>query len=167
MLLVAGSDALEAIRFETGREPIEPEPGWTKGGRLLERVARQLDQYFAGRRREFDLPLDPHGTPFQRTVWSELGRIPYGQTISYGQLAQRIDRPAASRAVGAANGRNPIPIVIPCHRVIGSDGSLTGFGGGLPIKKKLLALEGTRLPTGDLFARGGTAPPSRARGTCG
>ncbi|HEY8022769.1 MAG TPA: methylated-DNA--[protein]-cysteine S-methyltransferase [Thermoanaerobaculia bacterium] len=105
-------------------------------------VAAQLAEYFAGRRRDFDLELDPPGTPFQRQVWGELARIPYGATVSYGELARRVGRPNASRAVGAANGANPIPIVLPCHRVIGSDGSLTGYGGGLPIKRALLSLEG-------------------------
>jgi O-6-methylguanine DNA methyltransferase len=105
-------------------------------------VARELAEYFAGRRREFTLVVDPPGTPFQREVWGELARIPYGATLSYGELARRIGHPAASRAVGAANGANPIPVVLPCHRVIGSDGSLTGYGGGLPIKRALLALEG-------------------------
>jgi len=101
----------------------------------------QLDAYFAGELRRFDLPLAPEGTPFQREVWSALTAIPYGETVSYGELARRLGRPAASRAVGAANGQNPIPIVIPCHRVIGADGSLTGFGGGLAIKRRLLDLE--------------------------
>lgn len=109
---------------------------------LLERSACQLGEYFAGQRRDFELPLSPRGTPFQRVVWAELGRIPYGQTISYAQLARRIGKPAAMRAVGAANGRNPLPIVVPCHRVIGADGSLTGFGGGLPAKRRLLQIEG-------------------------
>jgi O-6-methylguanine DNA methyltransferase len=105
-------------------------------------VASELADYFAGRRRDFTLTLDPPGTPFQRDVWGELARIPYGATVSYGELARRVGRPAASRAVGAANGANPIPIVLPCHRVIGANGSLTGYGGGLPIKRALLALEG-------------------------
>jgi methylated-DNA-[protein]-cysteine S-methyltransferase len=102
---------------------------------------RQLREYFAGQRTRFDLPLHPAGTAFQRDVWSELQRIPYGETISYGELARRVGHPAAARAVGAANGANPIPIVIPCHRVIGANGKLTGFGGGIPVKQKLLALE--------------------------
>src|SRR5690606_32489233 len=101
----------------------------------------QLGAYFAGELQAFDLPLAPEGTPFQRTVWQALQSIPYGQTISYGELAQEIGRPTASRAVGAANGRNPLPIVIPCHRVIGGNGSLTGYGGGLRFKKALLSLE--------------------------
>lgn len=102
---------------------------------------RQLEEYFAGRLREFDLPLSPAGTPFQMRVWEELRRIPYGQTISYGELARRIGSAAASRAVGLANGRNPISIIIPCHRVIGASGKLTGYGGGMERKQFLLALE--------------------------
>ena len=110
----------------------------------------QLQEYFAGVRQTFDLPLHPMGTPFQLTVWRELARIPYGATISYGELARRIGQPQAMRAVGAANGRNPLPIVLPCHRVIGADGSLTGFGGGLPTKRFLLAME-DGVARGDLF----------------
>lgn len=102
------------------------------------RVVRELTEYFEGRRRDFDLRLAPEGTPFQRAVWSELCRVPYGSRASYGQIARRIGRPDAARAVGAANGANPIAVVIPCHRVVGSDGSLTGYGGGLPIKRWLL-----------------------------
>jgi methylated-DNA-[protein]-cysteine S-methyltransferase len=108
-------------------------------------VAAQLAEYFAGRRREFELPLAPRGTDFQRAVWSELVRVPYGSTISYGELAGRVGRARASRAVGGANNRNPLPIVVPCHRVIGADGSLTGYGGGLDRKRALLALEGVPL----------------------
>jgi methylated-DNA-[protein]-cysteine S-methyltransferase len=108
-------------------------------------AVKQLREYFAGRRAEFDLPLAPEGTEFQRTVWRNLQDIPYGETISYGELAKRVGNPKASRAVGAANGQNPIPIVIPCHRVIGANGKLTGFGGGLPTKEALLALETKQL----------------------
>lgn len=108
---------------------------------ILDAAAAQLAAYFAGERRTFDLPLAPVGTEFQRAVWQALRDIPHGETISYGELARRIGRPRAVRAVGAANGRNPLAIVVPCHRVIGSDGSLTGYGGGLPIKRQLLALE--------------------------
>jgi len=104
-------------------------------------VMCQLQEYFDGTRRLFDLPLAPQGTAFQLDVWRELQRIPYGETISYGELARRIGKPRACRAVGLANGANPLPIVVPCHRVIGADGSLTGFGGGLPIKQRLLGLE--------------------------
>jgi methylated-DNA-[protein]-cysteine S-methyltransferase len=118
---------------------------------VLRDTGAQLDADFSGTLRAFALPLQPAGTSFQREVWSMLAQIPYGQTWSYGDVARRIGKPQAVRAVGAANGRNPIPIVLPCHRVIGADGSLTGFGGGLPTKQFLLALEGA-LPGGDLFA---------------
>jgi methylated-DNA-[protein]-cysteine S-methyltransferase len=104
-------------------------------------VVSQLTEYFSGQRRRFDLPLAPEGTPFQQRVWNALLDIGYGETISYGELAARIGRKSASRAVGLANGSNPLPIVIPCHRVIGANGKLTGYGGGLPIKERLLALE--------------------------
>jgi len=107
-------------------------------------AAAQLAAYFDGRLTDFDLPLGPAGTEFQRRVWDGLRAIPYGQTVSYGELARRLGHPAASRAVGLANGRNPIAIVVPCHRVIGADGSMTGYGGGLDRKRFLLALEGRR-----------------------
>ena len=112
------------------------------GSPLLAEAARQLAAYFAGQLTDFDLPLAPQGTEFQRTVWRNLQDIPYGETISYGELAKRIHNPNASRAVGLANGRNPISILVPCHRVIGADGSLTGYGGGLARKQWLLAHEG-------------------------
>jgi methylated-DNA-[protein]-cysteine S-methyltransferase len=127
-------------------EPLGRDPA------LLEPLRHQLDEYFAGRRRTFDLSLDLRGTPFQRRVWAELQRIPWGRTISYGELARRLGNPNLTRAVGTANGANPVSIVVPCHRVIGADGSLTGYGGGLDIKAKLLALEGAwspRLPFGE------------------
>jgi methylated-DNA-[protein]-cysteine S-methyltransferase len=111
---------------------------------LLDEARRQLVAYFAGRLRAFDLPLAPNGTEFQRRVWTELTTIPFGATISYAQLARRVSNATAVRAVGAANGRNPIPIIVPCHRVIGSDGSLTGFGGGLSRKQWLLRHEGAQ-----------------------
>jgi methylated-DNA-[protein]-cysteine S-methyltransferase len=104
-------------------------------------VRRELEEYFEGQRQEFDLPLDPRGTDFQRRVWQRLRSIAYGETTTYGALARELGDPGASRAVGLANGSNPLPIVIPCHRVIGADGSLTGFGGGLPVKQALLELE--------------------------
>lgn len=135
-----------------------PDPTWREERRTLPAALRaaksQLSEYFNGTRRDFELPLAPDGTVFQRHVWDELRRIPFAETISYGELARRIGKPTASRAVGAANGRNPLAIVVPCHRVIGADGTLTGYGGGLPVKEKLLALErrgaGTesRLPFG-------------------
>lgn len=108
---------------------------------LLDEAARQLEEYFTGRRREFDLPLAPAGTPFQCAVWAALRGIPYGETRSYKQIASAVGRPAACRAVGMANHRNPLPIVIPCHRVVGASGALTGYAGGLDIKRKLLAVE--------------------------
>jgi methylated-DNA-[protein]-cysteine S-methyltransferase len=114
-------------------------------GRTAE-VRRQLEEYFAGRRQEFDLPLSPRGTPFELSVWEELRRIPFGETRSYADVARALGKPAATRAVGRANGANPLPIVVPCHRVIGSNGSLTGFGGGLAAKARLLELEGRSLP---------------------
>lgn len=109
---------------------------------VLTACARQLTEYFAGERRAFELPLAPAGTAFQHMVWAALAAIPYGEVCSYRDIARAIGRPAAVRAVGAANGRNPLPIVVPCHRVVGSDGSLTGFAGGLAIKRTLLQLEG-------------------------
>lgn len=145
LLLVAGQRGLSQIWFEgkdhrsaLGAESRQDEVA-------LRHVIRQLRAYFAGELESFDLDLAPDGTPFQQKVWSELLKIPYGETISYGELARRIGNPNASRAVGLANGSNPIPIIIPCHRVIGSNGKLTGYGGGLPIKEKLLALEKRQL----------------------
>ncbi len=142
-LLIAGDeDAVRLIAFPKNGKPRKPEAGWTESasGAIAE-AARQLREYFAGRRTEFDLPLAPEGTGFQKKVWRKLQEIPYGKTISYGELARRVGNPKASRAVGSANGKNQIPIVIPCHRVIASNGGLGGFGGGLPTKEKLLDLE--------------------------
>lgn len=113
---------------------------------LLGLTVRQLADYFDGKLREFSVPLAPAGTPFQRTVWNALLEIPFGVTTTYGDIARLIGRPSAVRAVGAANGANPIPIIIPCHRVIGRDGSLTGYGGGIATKRLLLGLEGNPLP---------------------
>ncbi len=142
-LLVAADDAgLRRIHFQRGSRTLEADPAWRRDPPALREVARQLAEYFARERRAFDLPIAPEGTPFQLETWRALVAIPYGTTISYGELARRIGKPEAVRAVGAANGANPLPIVVPCHRVIGSDGSLTGFGGGLPAKRALLALEG-------------------------
>ena len=142
-LLVAGdAETVRSIRFPKNGAPGEPGAGWIESSTApLEQAACQLREYFAGKRTGFDLPLAPEGTQFQRSVWRKLQDIPYGRTISYGELARKVGNPKASRAVGAANGQNPIPIVIPCHRVIGANGKLTGFGGGLPIKEALLALE--------------------------
>ncbi len=114
---------------------------WQRAATLFGTAREQLEAYFAGERKTFDLVLAPQGTAFQRSVWFALADIPYGETVSYAEMARRVGRPTAARAVGAANGRNPLPIVLPCHRVIGADGSLVGYGGGLPIKQALLALE--------------------------
>jgi methylated-DNA-[protein]-cysteine S-methyltransferase len=136
--LTAGDNGLRSIEFA---------PGQTARGRangrnsILVETCRQLKAYFAGELRKFDLPLDFAGTPFQQRVWRELLNIPYGETRSYSEVANRLGTPAAVRAVGAANGANPIPIVVPCHRVIGAGGKLVGYGGGLPLKRRLLALE--------------------------
>ena len=119
----------------------DPEPDWIYNERPFGEAMRQLGEYFDGTRREFDLPLKLNGTEFQLDVLRELQQIPYGETTSYGAIAKSIGRPKASRAVGAANGRNPIPIIVPCHRVIGSTGDLTGFGGGIDTKEALLRLE--------------------------
>jgi methylated-DNA-[protein]-cysteine S-methyltransferase len=115
----------------------------TRATPVLRAAAAQLAEYFAGKRRTFDLPLAPHGTPFQLAVWSALRAIPYGETRNYAELARAIGRPTASRAVGAANGKNPLGIIVPCHRVIGASGALTGYAGGLSAKRWLLELEAT------------------------
>jgi methylated-DNA-[protein]-cysteine S-methyltransferase len=142
--LVSTGSALAAIEFpgrhstaETDRQQSDP---------ALALAARQLTEYFAGKRKRFELPLAPQGTPFQQSVWAALAQIPWGALRSYADIARAIERPKAVRAVGAANGRNPLPIVVPCHRVIGSNGSLTGFAGGLEIKRRLLELEGQLSP---------------------
>jgi methylated-DNA-[protein]-cysteine S-methyltransferase len=141
-LRLAGDESgLRSISFQNRFRPATPAESSLRAEAPFREAIAQLEAYFAGALRRFDLPLAPEGTPFQREVWSALTAIPYGETVSYGELARRLGRPAASRAVGAANGQNPIPIVIPCHRVIGADGSLTGFGGGLAIKRRLLDLE--------------------------
>lgn len=151
LLLAADDQGLRLIEFHSPRHPMARLDQWQQGDHpLLQAAHAQLQEYFAGERQDFDLPLAPRGTEFQQQVWHMLASIPYGQTISYAQLAQRVGKPTATRAVGAANGRNPLPIVLPCHRVIGADGSLTGFGGGLPTKHYLLKLEGA-LPADDLF----------------
>lgn len=145
LLLVADDHGLREINFPKNGRPVAADPSWHDDIKFLREPIRQLRAYFAGKLENFDLPLAPEGTPFQQSVWEELLRIPYGVTTSYGELARRIGNPNASRAVGLANGANPIPIIIPCHRVIGSNGKLTGYGGGLPIKQKLLALEQRQL----------------------
>jgi methylated-DNA-[protein]-cysteine S-methyltransferase len=145
-LLLAGSDAgLKLVSFAEGRRARAVDPSWRQDAAGFVETIEQLRSYFAGERIVFDLPLILEGTEFQNKVWTALQTIPYGETISYKELAERIGNPSAMRAVGTANGANPIPIIIPCHRVIGNDGSLTGFGGGLPLKKKLLQLESRQL----------------------
>ena len=129
------------IGFPKGKMRRDPEPDWIFNEKPFVEARRQLSEYFAGDRKQFDLPLKLSGTDFQVRVLEELQRIPYGETTSYGAIAKSIGQPKAMRAVGAANGRNPIPIIIPCHRVIGSGGDLTGFGGGLDTKAALLRLE--------------------------
>ena len=143
LYIVAEGEALTRILF---RPPLAPASGPSRPsartGAITRAAASQLREYLAGERRRFDLPLAPHGTPFQLQVWRALYAIPWGETISYGELARRIGKPRAVRAVGAANGANPLSIVVPCHRVVGSDGRLTGYGGGLAAKGFLLELEG-------------------------
>jgi|SRR5687767_4075661 len=142
LLLAGDRDALHVLAFGVGSRPREIDASWQPDVQgVLGPIRKELDQYFAGRLKQFLTPVAFNGTPFQTTVWQELRRIPYGKTISYLDLAKRIKNPAAVRAVGMANGANPIAIIVPCHRVIGSNGSLTGFGGGLPTKRALLELE--------------------------
>jgi methylated-DNA-[protein]-cysteine S-methyltransferase len=140
--LVGEEAGLRKVWFIHGRKAKQPDATWKEDGAFFSDVARQLKAYFAGDLREFDVPLLIEGTDFQQRVWQTLRTIPYGQTISYLQLAEKIGNAKAVRAVGLANGANPIPIIVPCHRVIGSDGTLTGFGGGMENKRKLLELEG-------------------------
>ncbi len=140
LTLVASPTGLREIRFaDEAVEALEAEPG---DSAILTRAASQLAEYFAGDRREFDLPLEPQGTPFQLSVWKVIEEIGFGETISYGEEARRLGDAKKSRAVGSANGRNPLPIVVPCHRIIGSDGSLTGYSGG--IEKKVWLLDHER-----------------------
>ncbi len=141
LLLAADEQGLRLINFQKGKHAHRAGADWKKDAAPLRDAMRQLKAYFGGELRDFDLRLALEGTEFQTKVWFALCDIPYGETISYGDLARRLRNPKAVRAVGTANGANPIPIVIPCHRVIGSNGKLIGYGGGLDIKEKLLALE--------------------------
>jgi methylated-DNA-[protein]-cysteine S-methyltransferase len=141
LLVAETSEGLNRLDFLDEATPFEAPDGWVEVDRLPSGALDQLDAYFRGDRQSFELPLAPQGTPFQRTVWRALERIPYGTTASYREVATAIGKPEAVRAVGAANGRNPLAIVVPCHRVVGSDGSLTGFAGGIERKAALLALE--------------------------
>mgnify|MGYP000314546221 CR=1 FL=1 len=151
LLLAGQGDALSLLGFPQGKMKRRHESGWQRDDAPFGDAMDLLSQYFAGELDTFDLRLAPVGTEFQRTVWQGLLKIPYGETWSYGQLAKHIDRPKASRAVGSANGVNPIPVIIPCHRVIGSSGKLIGFGGGLETKEYLLGLESQRMAP-DLFS---------------
>ncbi len=156
-LLLAGTGAaLTHVYFQSGPRPVRPAADWVRSAAAFSAAERQLEEYFAGRRQLFDLPLAPAGTPFQLAVWRALRKIAYGRTTSYGELARGLGRAGSARAVGLANGANPLPVIIPCHRVIGADGSLTGFGGGLPIKHALLRLEEAACVT-DLFNMRGSA----------
>jgi methylated-DNA-[protein]-cysteine S-methyltransferase len=141
LLLAGDATALRLLWFVEGRQVATPDPAWIEAPAAFREVTAQLTAYFAGRLRVFDVPVDPGGTPFQSRVWRALQDIPYGETESYGALARRLGDPKAVRAVGLANGANPISIIIPCHRVIGSNGALVGYGGGLPTKRSLLSLE--------------------------
>lgn len=142
LAIIADDEKLRGVYFEQSRHGGPPEDARKGSNKIIDATRRQLDSYFAGRRTDFDLPLGAEGTAFQKKVWKALSRIPFGETRSYGDIAKAIGASSASRAVGAANGRNPIPIIVPCHRVIGANGSLTGFGGGMERKRFLLALEG-------------------------
>jgi methylated-DNA-[protein]-cysteine S-methyltransferase len=142
-LMLAGCDdhGLRHIAFQCGKGALAPKPEWKQSAAPFRSAERQLREYFQGKRTAFDLALHPKGTPFQQSVWKALMRIPYGQTRSYGDIAKAVGRPTAVRAVGLANGRNPLPIVVPCHRVIGASGKLVGYGGGLHVKQALLDRE--------------------------
>ena len=146
LLLVADEQGLRHVDFPCQDQAARIQADWRQSRRHLGAVIEQLEAYFAGELHAFDLALAARGTDFRKGVWNELERIPYGETISYGELARRVGDPSACRAVGAANGANPLPIIVPCHRVIGSNGKLTGFGGGLPTKQWLLAHERRHAP---------------------
>jgi methylated-DNA-[protein]-cysteine S-methyltransferase len=141
LLLAVNERGLSHLLFDKGRHSLPIQADWTHDPLRLDHVRTQVDAYFAGNLQDFDVPLAPAGTAFQLAVWNELVKIPYGETISYGAIARTLGDITASRAVGAANGQNPIAIIVPCHRVIGSSGKLVGYGGGLPTKKFLIDLE--------------------------
>jgi len=151
LLIATSGDGVVSIQFEGQWTPsdVPSSPGDSAAASMLERTRRELREYFAGRRRTFTVPCVARGTPFQHRVWSALRSVPFGEVASYRTIAERLGNPRGVRAVGAANGANPIPIIVPCHRVIGSDGLLTGFGGGLPRKQWLLEHEGALTPTLD------------------
>jgi methylated-DNA-[protein]-cysteine S-methyltransferase len=147
LLAVSDGESLLRLDMRGGRRPVPIDPSWQRDddAPVLAETRAQLEQYFGGERTEFDLPLNMIGNEFERLVWAALREIPYSETRSYGEVAREIGHPSASRAVGLANGRNPIAVIVPCHRVIGADGSLTGFGGGLANKRLLLDLESGQL----------------------
>lgn len=142
LLLVGDGESLHGLYMQDGRKPAKIATHWRRSAAPFADVSAQLCEYFAGARSAFDVALTLDGNDFERRVWSELQAIPYGETASYGEMARRVGRPDAARAVGLANGRNPIAVIVPCHRVIGADGSLTGYGGGIERKRLLLELEG-------------------------
>lgn len=152
LLLAADDSGLRQLLMDIEDKPWQIGEHWREATSELDGVCQQLDEYFAGRRQQFELRLAPQGTPFQQAVWQALQSIPFGHTSCYSALAEQIERPKAVRAVGAANGANPIAVIIPCHRVIGRDGSLTGYAGGLPRKALLLQLEGAQLPEQAMLA---------------
>lgn len=141
LLLLGDGESLHGLYMQAGRHPVRINPSWQRDDEAFADTRRQLEEYFAGERSAFDIKLHMDGTAFQRTVWHALTEIPYGETISYGELAKRIGRPDRARAVGTANGQNPIAVIVPCHRVIGANGKLVGYGGGLDDKRRLLELE--------------------------
>jgi len=161
LLLAGDAAALRLVHFQSGPHPVRPPPQWREDGVPFARTLAQLGEYFGGARRSFRLRLAPQGTTFQLAVWQALRSIPFGQTVSYAELARRLGNARGARAVGLANGANPLPIIVPCHRVIGADGSLTGFGGGLYIKRALLSLEGAAC-VADLFGAHQCSPSAPA-----
>lgn len=140
-LLAGDGTSITLASFPDGPKRRLPQPGWIEDQARLRCASQQVEEYFSGKRKSFDLPLDPTGTPFQQSVWRYLVGIPYGTTFTYGQVAAQLDKPTACRAVGAANGANPLPLLIPCHRLLGAKGQLTGFGGGLAAKRWLIDFE--------------------------
>jgi methylated-DNA-[protein]-cysteine S-methyltransferase len=152
LLLLGDGHVLRGLYMQGGRKPIAIDSAWERDEAPFAAVTTQLEEYFSGHRDTFDVSLQMHGTPFERRVWAALQEIPYGETTSYGELASRIGQPTGARAVGLANGRNPIAVIVPCHRVIGANGSLTGYGGGLERKRILLELELGQSQLGSLLA---------------
>jgi methylated-DNA-[protein]-cysteine S-methyltransferase len=173
LFLTSNGEAITELFMEKHKGGPKPIGDWRRDDGLFREAADQLGSYFAGELTEFDLPLATAGAPFQQRVWTELRKIPYGSTISYGELARQVGNPKASRAVGAANGSNPISIIIPCHRVIGSNGKLTGYGGGIERKKFLLEFEAETLAKGsrerdkETRRQGEGGQGDRENGRCG